>query len=170
LILEQPVVAFLVFETSDDDGDTWVEWTGALNTVESNRGGKRSGASSTVEVGTLTATLINAGDPLDSEDLKPNVKVRLRHRVTDDTVYTGRIVDLSTAYQLDKQTGETTTLVTLVTADAVRSHSAVTRYGAVTDGGAGFETWALRMNRLAASAMTDVNPPADDSPIVRYAI
>lgn len=170
MIQERAVLDFLLFETSDDDGSTWVEWTGDLNSLDVSRGGERSGASSKVEVGTLSAVLINAGDPLAGGELKPNAVVRLRHRVTGDTVYTGRLVDLSTVYRLDKQTGKTTTVVSFTAADSVRSHQAITRYGAVTAGGVGYETWAQRIIRLSASAVTDVNPPADDSPIVRYAI
>jgi hypothetical protein len=165
-VAEQAVLNFLAFETSDDDGDTWVEWTGKLRELSSARGGKRAGATLTVELGTLTATLVNA----DTTGLKPNVLLRFKHRVTDDTVFTGRFVDLYTAHKLDKSTGKFTRLVTIVAADSVRSHAAVTRHGAVTSGGAGFETWAQRIARLASSAVTTVNAPADDSPIVRYAI
>lgn len=170
MIVEQPVLTFLQFETSDDDGATWVEWTGELNLLDGSRGGRRSGASTTVEVGTISATLINAGDPIDDDRLKPNVRVRLRHRTTLNTVLSGRLVDLATEYRVNKETGEQTTVVTFSAADAVRSHAAITRYGAVTPGGVGYETWASRINRLSTSAQTTVNPPADDSPIVRYAI
>lgn len=169
MIVEQAVLNLLTFESSKN-GTTWVEWTGSLQSIDSNRGGKRSGATSTVEVGTFNATLVNAGDPLTTNALKPNLRIRLRHRVSGDTVFTGRIVDLSSKYRVDKRTGKRTTLVTLTAADSVRSHSAVTRYGAVTAGGVGYETWAQRINRLVLSAQTSVNPPADDSPIVRYAI
>lgn len=169
MITEQAILNLLVFESSADGVD-WVEWTGSLRSVDANRGGKRSGASTTVEVGTLAAVLVNAGDPMEGDDLKPNVRVRLRHRETDDTVFTGRIVDLSTTYKLNKSTGDTTTVVSLIAADSVRSHAAIKRNGAVTSGGVGYETWATRIIRLSTSALTDVNEPADDSPIVRYAI
>ena len=169
MIVEQAVLDLLIFESSKD-GTTWVEWTGPLRNIDSNRGGKRSWASSTVEVGTFTATLVNAGDPLTTNALKPNMRVRLRHRVTSESIFRGRIVDLATAYKLDKKSGKKTTFVTVIAADAVRAHGAVTRYGAVAAGGVGYETWAQRINRLVLSAQTDVNPPADDSPIVRYAI
>lgn len=149
---------------------TWTERTGALNNLSVQRGGGRAGASSTVEVGTLSGDLINEGDPAEEPGWKPNLIVRLRHRTTGSTVFTGRVVDIFVSYKLDKQSGKSTTIVTFTAADSVRSHSAITRFGAVTDGGVGYESWAQRIIRLAASSATEVNPPADDSPIVRYAI
>lgn len=169
MIAEQPVIEFLVFESSGD-GESWDEWTGSLLNVSGTRGGLRSGATSTVEVGQLTFTLRNAGDPIEDERLGPNLRVRVRHRVTGDAVFTGRILDIFTAYHVDKATGQTNTVVTVVAVDAVSAHAAVTRYGAVTPGGAGFETWSPRITRLAESAVTDVDVPPDDSPIVRYAL
>lgn len=175
MITEIAVLEFLVLETSEDGVD-WIEWTGALREIDGGRGGKRSGASTTVEVGFISATLINSGDPLTDSGLKPNLRVRLRHRDAVDVdenplaVFTGRIVDLFTIYRLDKQTGVTTTIVNLTAADSVRSHGAITVAGAVTSGGVGYEQWAARINRLAASALTDVETKTDDLPIVRYAI
>lgn len=169
MINEGPVADLLVFEVSAD-GVSWEEWSGPLNALDISRGGRRSGATNPVEVGTLTATLIDAGDPLEDDTFKPNLRVRVRLREGTDTVFTGRLVDLATAYLLDKSDGTQNTTVTVAAADAIASHSAVTRHGAVTAGGVGFETWAQRINRLASSAVAAVNPPADDSPIVRYAI
>lgn len=85
-------------------------------------------------------------------------------------VFTGRIVDVDVDYAMDKSTGSFTTFVTISAADSVRAHAATTRYGAVTSGGAGFESWANRIIRLSTSSTTAINPPADDSPIVRYGI
>lgn len=85
-------------------------------------------------------------------------------------IYTGRINDINTVTLLNKTTGVETDHVNLVAVDGIAALSNTTRYGAVTDGGAGYETWAHRIIRLADSAPAgvDVQAPADDSPIVRY--
>ena len=203
MILEQPLLNLVRLDTFD--GVTWVPWAGAVRSLTVQRGGQRSGPVSTVKPGILSATLVNAGDPLAEGVLKPNLPIRMvtPYTTLDDfdapyaglslderdalwagstlndlaneavelvTIFTGRIHDLNSAYLLDKSTGATTTTVTITASDAVASHANVTRYGAVTEGGVERETWAARIIRLAASSVTEIEPPADDSPIVRYAI
>lgn len=85
-------------------------------------------------------------------------------------IFTGRIVDIDTRYQVDKSTGRKDTFVTISAADSVRDHANTTRYGAVTAGGVGYETWAQRIIRLSSSATTPVETPADDAPIQKYGI
>lgn len=336
MISEDPLVQLLQLETYDAATTSWVPWFSAANAVSVQRGGKANGASTTVDVGTLSATLVNAGDPLTDTRLKPNVPIRLmrkdvgeptiaiaavsaysqgfessvdswtavagttaarantfstgptyahagthvltvqrtstggatsvyrnlggltigrsytltawfnnadessyqysfigvngignsatldngflagwaQHSFTfvatsithtavlnttagntfvpaywDDVVlnqnaytlpnpayipavpvFTGRINDLATTYQLNKNTGEMTTFVNISATDAVSAHANTTRYGAVSAGGVGYETWASRVIRLATSSTATITPPADDSPIVRYGI
>lgn len=84
-------------------------------------------------------------------------------------IWTGVISDIETDYDIDKS-GDSVAYVHVSAVDAVSAHKANTRYGAVTDGGVGYERWAARINRLAASSTTPINPPGDDTPIVRYAV
>lgn len=170
MIHEQPITNLLAFESYDAATATWIGWTGALRALGATRGGKRAGVTATVEVGILSAELVNAGDPLQDARLAPNVPVRIISTLNNEPIFTGKLVDLDVDYELDKSTGKTYSITKLAAADAVAAHNNTTRYGAVTDGGAGFESWANRIIRLAASSTTPINPPEDDDPIVRYAI
>lgn len=119
MTVDRAVVEFLVFETSDD-GVSWTEWTDALLGVDIERGGSVSGVAAQVEVGVMTATLVNEGNPLDGGTIQPNAIVRVRHLVTDDPIFTGRLRDLGVAYERDAVTGELVELVTVTASDAVR--------------------------------------------------
>lgn len=90
--------------------------------------------------------------------------------VTPGPVFTGRARGLRTEYELDKSTGSMDTFVTFSAVDAVSQHANTTRYGAVVEAGAGYETWAARIARLAGSSATPVELPTDDAPIVRYSL
>lgn len=168
MIAEHPLLGILTLETYDPDTAAWTAWTPDLNQTTIQRGGARNGPTTTVEPGILTARLVNAGDPLAGSTLRPNLPLRIR--AGEEPIFTGRIHDLATTYELDKSSGELTTFVSISASDAVASLANTIRYGAVTDGGIGFETWAQRINRLALSAVTTVDPPGDDSPIVRYSL
>lgn len=170
MILEQPVINLIDLETQDPITFDWVPWLGSASVASVQRGGSRSGSNTTVDVGTLIVTLVNTGDPLTDERLRPNLLVRLISVPGGEPIFTGRIVDLDTLYRLNKITGELDTFVTLSAVDAVTAHVNTIRYGAVTPGGVGFESWAQRIIRLATSSVTAINPPEDDSPIVKYAI
>ena len=205
MIIEGPVLNLLRFDTYDADAEAWVPWAEPLNSLEVERGGKRAGVTTTVEPGLLTATLVNAGDPVSDVRVRPNVPVRVVTPYTPvsefNTVYegvtvgqfnslwagktvgqfnaaftplfpvfTGRVLDIITRFQIDKTTGEKTRFVTVTATDAVQSHSAKTRYGVLSDGDDGYESWASRIMRLAASSATEIQPPGDNSPIVRYSL
>jgi len=173
VILEKPVLNLLSFE-SWHPGGWWVPWAGELRTLSASRGGKRAGAATTVEVGILTAELLSAnGEHAQDNRLAPNIKIRivsLHPELGKIPIFTGAIADLDTAHNFNKTTGEMRSVTTVTAADAVATLNNITRYGAVTPGGGGRETWAARIIRLAASATTPINLPQDDSPIVRYAI
>lgn len=85
-----------------------------------------------------------------------------------DAVFTGRLTDLTQSNELDKTTGTARTFTTLFATDAVSVHANTPRYGAVTDGGGGFEVWENRMNRLAASAQAPVEVPKEQTEKVLY--
>ncbi len=170
MISETALAGFLELETYI--GGVWVPWLAKASSVEVNRGGKRNGATSTVDVGILTLVLVNAGDPLAGGQLTPNMPARLTLTTVTPAlpIFTGNILDVDTAYALNKKTGKLSTYVTVTIVDAVAAHTNVTRYGAVTAGGAGYESWANRIIRLAASSTATINPPIDDNPIARYGI
>lgn len=75
------------------------------------------------------------------------------------SVITAKIADVVDRSDLDKNTGKVRTFTTITAVDAVQIHANTQRYGAVTDGGGGFETWENRVNRLAASAQAPVRVP-----------
>lgn len=165
---ELPVVNYLVLETSED-GSSWTEWTDPLVSVDITRGGTRRGASTSVEVGTLDAVLKNEGDPTQSDDFMPNLLVRVRHRDTGETVFTGRVVDVDVEDVLDRVTGTTDVFVTVSASDAVNSHESITVEGVVTGGGDTYEQWGERVDRLADYAVEDINPPDEEPPVSVYA-
>lgn len=126
------------------------------------RGGSRDGATVAAEVGTLTVT------GLDSEVLqrvRPSTPVRVR-RLRDphggyggdpsaaDYLFTGRALDLHTAWQRSADDLATITAVTTLTAvDAVHQLANTQRYGAVityAHGWDNMETLGQRAQRLLA--------------------
>lgn len=203
MINERDVLSLLRFDTFDADTQSWVAWAGGLNSLDIQRGGQRSGVTTTVESGLLTATLVNTANPLTDDRVKPNVPVRVVTPYTSFAdfnaqyegqdfgdfntlwagksfgqfnaaylplipVFTGQVMDIASTFSFDKATGEKTRFVVFTATDAVRPHTSTKRFGAVS--GVGSESWAQRIIRLSSSATTDVETPADDSPIVRYAI
>lgn len=168
MITETPIIETLIFEAFNEGTAKWEAWTGDLNSLSIQRGGQRNGVQVTVEPGLLNAVLINAGDPLIDNRLKPNTRVRVGVLVSGkfEPIFTGRISDLLMTHTLDKSRNVTTTRVAILATDSVTAHAGTTRYGAISDP----ETWALRIRRLSESAITNVVLPADDSPVVRYAI
>lgn len=76
----------------------------------------------------------------------------------DTSLFTGNLEDVQVDY--DRKGNS---FVAITAADAVKQHNNVQRYGAVVEGGVGYETWASRIRRLAESATADVNPPGTES-------
>jgi hypothetical protein len=166
VINEQPVIDLLRFEAWNDNLGKWEAWTADLNSLSMSRGGKRNGPAVTVEPGLLSATLVNAGDPLEDPRLGPNTPVRVgvSRGGVFEPIFTGRISDIAMTYVLNKSTGTETTRVVVTATDAVTAHAATTRYGVQSDP----ETWAQRIRRLAESSLTEVVLPEDDGPVLRY--
>lgn len=194
MITEKALLNILALEVYTG---VWKPITADLRSVSIQRGGKRRGITNTVEVGTLACSLVNTEDPLKGGTLKPNQAIRLKMRDTPrghfepqppvggvpqpdrwvedpplvgTRIWSGLINDVDASYLLNKSTNKLTTIVSITAVDAVAAHASITRYGAVVEGGAGFETWAQRITRLASSAVTPVTVPVDDAPIVRYSI
>lgn len=164
-LIERPVLDLLVFQRLDLDSGLWEDFTGDLTSVSVGRGG-RSG----VDVGTLTAVLEVDEDPLQAGTLKPNQSARLVLADTEAPLFTGTILDVDVEKIRDLRIQGTYLEATVVVVDAVASLGSRTRYGAVTEGGVGFESWANRIIRLAESSPTPVEIPEDDDPIVVYSI
>ena len=166
MIIERPLTGFLSLQIWADDISDWEDWTDDLSAVQITRGGKRSGVAVSVDPGMLSATLVNAGDPATDGRVRPNAPVRIGLAEPFRPIFTGRIVDVFTAVTLDKTSGAETLRVSFTATDSAAALANTTRYGVVSEP----ETWAQRIRRLADSVTTDIEPPADDSDFVRYAI
>ncbi|MGG7466047.1 hypothetical protein [Plantibacter sp. YIM 135347] len=83
-------------------------------------------------------------------------------------LFTGTILNLTQNDVLDKATGTTRTFSNISAVDNVAPLANTARYGAVVEGGAKFETWAARINRLAASSPVPVRRPPTFLEVLRY--
>lgn len=188
MIIEQPVIELIDVEiltpvggfilgksflNIDDLGDpatdlVWSTYLADATSVKITRGGRRSGLATTMQVGTLDMTLVNAGDPADNPFVKPNSPIRVRAKGSDVPLFTGVILDVDMEEQLDKAKNVLTDFITISAVDAVQVHANTNRYGAVS--GVGFEGWEARIARLAASSLAPINPPSVNEPIVKYSL
>lgn len=189
-ITERPLLDFMRLSIDN------VAWAAPLSSVHIDRGGKRNGATQTVAPGTLTCTLVNAGDPLTPDTgfgegpfgllpfgggpdgiITPNMPIVLRAEIGEGitiqfAIFSGTVNDVAVAYTLDKQTNRYTTHTTITAVDAVSPLVNTTRYGVLIEGGEQSETWAQRVNRLALSAPAGVEvTPADETQEIKvYAL
>lgn len=147
---------------------TWAPYLADSTSVEAVRGGKRAGVTNTMDVGTMTVSLLNAANPLTNPFVQPNVPVRLRSKGDSEPFFTGTLSDVDMTHEVDKSTGEVFTFVTLVVVDAVQAHANTNRYGAVSPDG--YERWESRIARLAASSAVPINAPVVDAPVVKYSL
>lgn len=63
----------------------WTEIQPAANGISFIRGGRRNGATNTIDVGGLNTTLVDSFDPMAGSVIKPNQPVRLRGKVPYDS-------------------------------------------------------------------------------------
>lgn len=145
-------IELLTFQMWDG---SWDDWTGSVSSVSIRRGG-----GVTVDVGTMTVTLVRDDDPLAEDAILPGQPVRIVLHGTSTPIFTGLVQDAAVGIVRDGG-GITRNAVTITAVDAVASHSKNTRYGAVTDGGVGHETFVARITRLAASSDTPVSLPTE---------
>lgn len=162
---DQPVLNLLKFQRLNSATSVWDDFASSLLNVSVTRGGV-----TTVDVGTLTAVLEVDSDPLQSGLLVPNQPVRIIVTATSTPIFTGTILDVDVNRVRDTSTRSDYLEATVTAVDAVAALGSLTVDGAVNDDGSGFESWANRIIRLAASSPTDVEMPADDSPVVIYSI
>lgn len=145
-------IDLLTFQIWDSE---WVDWSGTVSSIGIQRGG-----SVTVDVGQMTVVLVRSDDPLADESILPGQPVRVVRYGTTNPIFTGVVRDAAVGIVKDGG-GLTRNGITVVAEDAVASHTKNTRYGAVTDGGVGHETFVARVTRLATSSDTTVSLPTE---------
>lgn len=131
---------------------SWVDITPAVREIRVERGGARRGVVTALDVGTLTATLVDGFNPRTDHTLQPSRRVRLR-TLAGVALWTGQLIDIATESTKDKAHAFTT----FVAADAVQSLENTMAYGAIS--GNGYEPWAARIQRLCRRAVVPTNPP-----------
>lgn len=146
---------------SNTETRRWTELTPSAMSITAQRGGERDALGTAIEVGTLTVTLLNVSDP----DIRPNAHIRLAHRLTGVTLFTGIIRRVPRTHRRDKITGRASTVTSIIATDAVQPLANTMRYGADIDGVA-YERWERRIERLMASSLVpySVTGTADDDP------
>jgi len=75
--------------------------------------------------------------------------------------FTGTVSDIYQSVEYDKSTNEEHIFTTVQAVDAVQSLANTDRYGAIATSGAGYQTWADRIQQLATSSFVPIDAPAD---------
>lgn len=148
----KPTIDLLTVQLFDS---TWNDWTGTTASISIQRGG-----AVTVDVGTMTLVLVREDDPLADDAIVPGQPIRVVRYGTSNPIFTGVVQDADVSILRDEG-GLVRNQITVVAVDAVASHAKNTRYGAVSSGGAGHETWVQRITRLATSSETPVSLPTE---------
>lgn len=155
LELEQPAPGVLRLDVDTLDGPavlgagTGYAWTDTLastvGTVSARRGGRAEGGALSVEVGTLTARLLDVA----SDDVRVGQRVRL---VLADgrALFRGTVRTIALTESRDAS-GAWRTYTTLTATDAVAALVATTRYGAIVEHGHAAEALRARVQRLLGS-------------------
>lgn len=159
LLLEQPAPGAIILGSSTLDGpDVLAAGSGYVDvdalcdvtgTISCRRGGQGEGGALRIEVGTLSATLLDVAP----DTVRPGQRVQLASRYTwgTDPLFTGRISAINVSEFRDDD-GQWHTRTTLSAADAVADLAAITRYGAIVEDGQAAESIPARLTRLIASA------------------
>lgn len=132
----------------------WQDLTTDSYGITVTRGGAASGPVVSPGTGTLAASFIDGPDPLADPAVRPGRVIRLT--ADGEPLFTGQIRDLA----LEDRKTDGRLLSTITAADAMASVVNTRRYGAVSD--TGQERWHERISRLAQSAQTLVNVPAQE--------
>lgn len=146
------------------DATATVTWLPALCDaldVSVSRGGQRDGLVDSLDAGTMVATFLDAMDPTSDDNVRPNTPIRLSKNGLP--IFTGTVADIAITDDRDGRR-----YVTLTASDARTSLANTQRYGAISDGGAGYESWAARINRLRTSAQTSTSAPDADPSLTVY--
>lgn len=149
------------------DGDTpdvpavsgrWRDLAGQATALKIVRGGDLSGAATSMQVGTLDATLLGVTALASDPALRPNSPIRVV-RADGRPEFTGTIADIDQDVDYDKSANEKTVWTTIAAVDAVQSLANTDRFGAVADSGTGRQSWTERLNQLETSALVPMNVP-----------
>ena len=121
----------------------WVDYIDDSTDITYNRGGTSAGVGNDIEVGILTSTLKEAGNPLTDFSIRSGRAVRVRYQ--NEILFSGSLMGSAGRYVRNKTTF--TKYFTLKMADDVKKLSALKAYGA---GGLTelYETFEQRISRL----------------------
>lgn len=136
----------------------WSSVLGDATQVTIQRGTRRDGLATSVDVGTMTVRLRDAGTPMTDAALRPNTPVRAVTKVAGLPLFTGRVVDVAVDYELDRFR-RLVPVVTLLATDAVADLVQTKRYGAANPA-AEWESWEARAGRLLQSSPVPYLAPA----------
>lgn len=139
--------------------------------VTIRRGGARTGLGVKTDVGLMSFQLLDAEDPMQGGTFQPGQTLRAVSRAAGGKfaeLFTGRVVDVSSAYPLNKGNGRLRAVTTITVADAVKVHGETPRYGVQI--AEQFETYESRIRRLAGSALAPIDPPVEGAPREVYAL
>lgn len=148
-----------------------IDFVAAATGVQIRRGGTRTGLGVKTDVGLMSFELLDAHDPMTGGTIKPGQEIRGVSRDLAGNlapIFTGRVVDITTRYPLNKGTGRLRARTIVTVADAVHVHGTTPRYGVSL--AAGFETFESRIARLAGSALAPIDPPVEGAPREVYAL
>lgn len=123
--------------------------------MEVRRGARPDPVAPTLEVGTLSATVLNAP----AGQLHPGQDISLELH-DGRPIFTGRVTSASLAEFRDEQ-GRWHTHTTILAVDAVADLANVTRHGAVPDNAQGAESIEARVERLLGSVPGWIVPEVD---------
>jgi len=133
-----------------------LEWVPILNRatgVATRRGASQDSATASIDVGTLSITLL--GEVAADLRIRPSTPIRLRDTTAGVTLFTGEVADLSTTHERDLSGGTATTRsrTTIAAVDVVQRVANTMRYGAVVgdtgdDTPRTYETFEQRIDRL----------------------
>lgn len=168
-IIERPLSGWVQLQRLDE-GQPPISIDHATN-IRIRRGGNRSGLGIQTDVGLMTFRLYNDEDPMADGTFQPGQAIQAVTTAGGPPVpiFTGRVVDVDSAYPLNKQTGQRRTFTTITVADAVNVHTSTPRYG-VTVPMPGYETFEARIQRLAGSAQAPIVAPSVGGPREVYAL
>jgi hypothetical protein len=75
--------------------------------------------------------------------------------------FTGAISDIFQSVEYDKSTNQKHTYTTVQAVDSVQSLANTDRYGVIASSGAGYQTWADRIQQLSEAALVPIDAPVD---------
>jgi len=136
----------------------WVDYINDATTISYRRGSVNEGATNTVQVGIISATIKNAANPLEDYKIRAGRPIRLRH--LDEILLSGNIT--AVPGRITRKKGAYTKYFILQAADTVQRLAALKAYGAggLTEP---YETFEERIARLLDTYTGAVELPTGDA-------